>query len=556
MDQGEVEAAPDDFFRPISAEGNGEISGLEDDLVPLAGPSTSSPAAAMAPGLDPTQLRTAPQSRRLRSAMHRAAASTAASLSSENAFGSAFDPKRFEAGSTGVAVDRSMDRAADMVEVIPGLRLENVVLSAGYSSNGIPGSGFNAFNQRIGSDYDMGAQATFAYRNTGRSSSLNFSYRPTHIQRARLSEWNTTNHELTLSTTKDIGRRWTFGSGITAVETGLEQAFIDPAVFSTLNNVPRTFDELIQQVESGQLTDDQFASALTGTPVVAKPAERHLNLSRGLILASFGSVSYAYSPRTTLRLNGRLTRFQMRRDQGLAQQQLNNPFYFRQIFSKGFTGELDYKLSGRRSIGAIYTEGFRGDAGPYGSRRDTSAQFSFREQLGRSWSYTLRAGVGAIGGAGNLLLNPNDPSGQLIAPSVQASRTTTWVGSGSLNYRLGSQRFSFSAGRRVGNTFNFGNRAAITARVNWNWEPRRTPWRVRAGGSFFQSNTDNVLNGIRGFQSRQVSAGFSRTLTPSTAFSTDFQFGYFQTPYIGLFTNNSIRRVQMSFIWRPDPTER
>ena len=552
-----------------------ELTPASDPFAPLAparpsqqqltpDPASTSPGGVvLAPGLDVNQLRTAPQSRRLRSAMHRVAASTAASLSSQNAFGSALDRERFEsAGAPGATavVDRSMGQAAEAVEVIPGLRLENVVLSAGYSNNGIPGSRFRGFNTNVGPDYDMGARATFSYRKAGRSSTLNFNYRPSHIRRSRLSEWNTTNHNLMLTTTKDLGRRWTVGGGMMGMESGVEQALITPAVLSTLNNAPGTFTDLINQVETGTLTDDQFASALTGTPVVDEPARRRLSLARGMVLTGISNVSYRYSPRLTFSMQGRMSRFDVRQSD-LQANETRTGLFFSGANSSGVSATARYRVSARRNVGVTQSMNFRGANPLVDGSAASATQFIFEDKLTRSWTYSFRAGLGSVGSRGLLLTDPNDPTSTVIDPATGANqfvsrRRNTWVASGQLGYMFGNQRLFFTAARRVGDTFNFGNNAAISGMAGWGWTPRRSAWSFNASGSYYQANGRSVLNGVRGFQSRFFSTGFSRALTPSTAFRTDFNFGYFHTPYSGLFANNSIRRVQMSFVWRPDTSER
>ncbi len=547
----EAKNPSDAYFRPIPRDeaAVGVSGGATEETRTVGG-------VELAPGMDYGQLRAAPPTRRMRTAMHRVAASTAAALSSQNAFGTAMEAGRFQSNPAGAAfVERGLDQAAEAVEVVPGVRLEGVALSAGYSSNGIPGSRLVGFGNQVGSDYDMGVQATFAYRHRGRSSNLSILYRPTHLRRARLSEWNTTNHDLSLSVTKDIGRRWAVGGSASGRESGLEQFFIEAPVFRTLSSAPPTLTDLFDQAASGVLSDDEFASVLTGTPVVDQPANRRLSLARALSLSARANASYSYSPRITFDFSASVSRYELRNNAFLRSAQ-QGAFYFNSLSSQSLSAEASYRLSGRRTISLSERVSLRGGLGPFGSQTASSTQFSWKEQLGRSWSYTLSGGLGVIDGVGRIVFDPNDPAGLAISPITNRSRRQTWVASGKLQYRLGSHSLSVSAGRRVGDTFNFGNRTALNGRVGWNWNPRRSPWNFQAGASYFQSSRGNAFNGVRGFQSRLVSAGLGRTLTPTTALQADLYFGYYNTPYSGLFSNNSTQRVQVSWVWRPTPNER
>ena len=139
---------------------------------------------------------------RRRVAMHRVAAAAASSLNEATPFRTAVAGDSRFAGS-GVQAAESLgyglDRAAEAVSAVPGMRLENVTLTAGYSSNGLPGArSLYGANSQVGSDTDFRGSATLAYRKNFRTSSLGLIYTPSRVQRNRFSQWNTTDHVLGL----------------------------------------------------------------------------------------------------------------------------------------------------------------------------------------------------------------------------------------------------------------------------------------------------------------------------------------------------------------------
>jgi hypothetical protein len=73
--------------------------------------------------------------------MHRMAAAAASSLNEATPFRTASSGSdRFAGGSAGDSLGQTLDSAAQAVSIVPGLRLENVQLGFGYSSNGLPGA--------------------------------------------------------------------------------------------------------------------------------------------------------------------------------------------------------------------------------------------------------------------------------------------------------------------------------------------------------------------------------------------------------------------------------
>jgi len=521
-------------------------------------PTQEEDALADPSSVDYRALRAAPPERRMRNAMHRVAASTAATLSTQGSFADTSSPERFNPGAASRVLDTGLHQASEAIQMVPGVRLESVALGAGYSSNGIPGSRFAGFNNSVGSDYDTNIRATFGAYHKGRTSSMSLRYTPSHVRRARLSEWNTTNHRLSLGVNKELGRRWAVGATAGASEGAMEQVQIEQPIFRTLTNAPTNLDDLFEQVRNGQLSDEEFASALTGTPVVERAAQRRLGLNRVLTLSTRLNASYTYSPRLSVNFGVGANSFRVT-DNSFRRSFLADdaePLTIRSFSSKTANASLNYRLSARRSVGVRQGMFFRDSNGIFGGSRASSTTASYNEKLGRRWSYGLNAGIGVLSGVNRLDTSLN---GAFLDAELQPRATrSTWVASGNLSYSLGEHSFGVSMGRHVGDTISVGSSAAINGSASWNWSPRRAAWSLNAGAAYFQSgrrlsrNLSSVdTNGFRGFEAKMLRAGFSRPLSATTAFQTNYSFGRYSSPYQGLFSNRSVQRVQVAFVWRP-----
>lgn len=524
-------------------------------------PTTEEAGAQADPNaVDGRALRAAPPERRMRNAMHRVAASTAATLSTQTSFTDSTSPSRFTPGAAANAFDRGFNEAAEAVTMVPGVRLESVSLGMGYSSNGIPGAAFAGFGQAVGADYDTNIQATFSARHRGRTSQFALTYTPNHQRRARLSEWNTTNHRLNLSTNKELGRRWAVGATANVNEGAAEQFAIEQPIFRTLTDTPNSLEGLFEAVRNGQMTDEEFASALTGTPIVVRPAQRRLGLARVLSVNTRANASYTYSPRLSFDFGAGLSTFRLT-DNTFRESfsQASNFLGINSFSAKTTSASANYRLSARRTISLRENLLFRDAQGVFGGSRASTTSVAFQERLGRSWSYGVSAGMGLFTGARRSLTQADAVAA--IGPDGLATdgMRSTWVASGNLDYRLREHKFSFSAGRRVNDTVNLAGGAAINASANWTWSPRRAAWSMNAGAAYFQTGRAlardarslELGRGFGGLEARMLNAGFSRRLTTTTAFQTNYQYGRYSSPFQGLFNNRAIQRVQVSFVWRP-----
>lgn len=485
--------------------------------------------------------------RRARTALHSAAAQAASSMVSDSPYRNALSGQsRFQAPSEDIiAIEDGLSRASETLSFLPGLHLQNVSFFGGYSSNGIS----NRLNSRmsVGSDFDYGASAGLGYIRNWRRTNLRMNYTPSHSRRSRFSEWNTTDHRLRLSAGRQLSRRWTVGGAASATNSGLESFWFEAPVYRDVE-APATFDEFYRMVENGELTDDEFAAILTGDPVVDDEGGQGFDLSRVLNVSASANAGYAYSPRLSFNVGARITDTQL----------LDDPTIGRRLSSIGRgtvrdiqrvsgSAGMSYSVNRRTNLTANFSQSQQSSS----FRRNDTQQVTagFNQTLGRSWSYGANFGIGAVTfGAltDDALLDPTFSQFQ----SVIEPRPT-WTANGNLSYRVRAHRFSFQGGRSVGDTFGLGSRTSLRGRVGWNWSTRDSLWSANASASYTKSDSGLLGDLSNSVLTRTIGAGISRRVSPSTALQTTYYFGAFDSPFRGLFVNNSVHRLQASFIWSP-----
>ncbi len=488
------------------------------------------------------QARNAMNSRRratFSSAISRAAAAGALAVPDfRGPVGSSLNPSRFAPPPADNSFDPGFSQAADVISVIPGLSLQSVTLSAGYSSNALPrdfGGQSNIGNYNLGPDYDLGASAVLQYGHSGRHSSIRINYMPSHIQRSRIPEWSSTDHRLSLGTSYDLTPRWTLSADGRAANVGQEQSWYVPPALRDVSGISPDLDGLLDRLQAGEISDDEFAAVLTGSPVVDNPGGREQDLSRVLSAAASASASYAYSRRVTMRFGGSSTLNRMVDGDSGA----NRPGY-RYIQSAQRSNadmSVSYRLSSRTQITALHQSSLSNSTIARSLIHNPSV--SLRQRLSRHWNYQVGIGVGAI----------RYLEGTQIRSAGE--RATLMTANGRLNYMKEGHVISAYGARRAGDEYGLGSRSTLGAGVNWSWQSRRGPWGGSAGIGITRSDYINGVASGSQLASDLYSAGVSRRLTPSMSWHSDYYYGAYESPYVGVVTNMSVHRVQMSLVWRP-----
>lgn len=476
------------------------------------------------------------------SAISRAAA--AGALTSSNptsSIGNALSASRFTPARNPGQFDPGFADAAEVLSVVPGLRLESATIFGGYSSNSLPrgfgtSSAYYFPRNTLGADYDLGASAVLSYSHQGRRGMTRLSYAPSHVQRSRIPEWSTTDHRLSFQSSRDLTPRLSLRATGNAVNTGMEQFWARPAVLRSVE-APASFNELLEKVQAGEISNDEFAAILTGSPVVDDPGGAEYDVNRVFAASLATGMSYAYSRRMTLNFGAgsSMSRVVATNFSGSA----GDSRYLNYARITNANAAADYRLSSRTRVGVSHVTAFTDST--FTRSVSHSPTVSLSQRLSRHWSYEVGGGVGTIRfDAHNGILQ-----GQNWA-------TTTWTANGMLGYAKGAHNVNLGASKRVGDPNGFGGRATMQANLTWNWQPRFSPWGATAGIAF--SRTDFSARGSRfgqNFATDLYSAGFSRRLAPSTTFRTDYYYGEYLSPFTGIASNMALHRMQLSLVWRP-----
>ncbi len=483
--------------------------------------------------------------RRAHTALHSAAAQAAVSMVSDSPYRNALSGQEryFEPSSDFTSIDDTLTRASETLSIIPGFYLQNVTFFGGYSSNGIASQ--RNIMTSLGSDYDYGAAGTVGYLRNFQRSNFRFGYTPSHSRRARFSEWNTTDHRMRFNAGHQLSRRWTLGGSASVNNSGMEAFWIETPLFSTVENRPTSFDELYRMVEAGELTDDEFASILTGSPVVEEEGGSGLDLSRLLNVSASTNARYAYSPRLSFAFSGAVNDTRL----------LDDPSIGRRVSRMGLgriqnlrrvstNGSMRYALNRRTNLSVGHTRAQM--LSTFRSNEMQQSTVSVSQRLGRSWNYGGGIGVGTI--SVGELRNESFDGTQLGLPMRGFS---SWTANGNLSYRLRQHRFRVQASRMVGDSFGLGARHTTRGSAGWGWMSRDSLWSTNATAAYSKGNIGFVGIGENNLIMKTVGFAVSRRVTATSALQTSYYFGQFESPFRGLFFNNSIHRMQASFIWSP-----
>lgn len=479
---------------------------------------------------------------RRRVAMHRVAAAAASSLNEATPFRTAGSgTARFSGSQTGETLGEGLDRAAEAVSAVPGLRLENVELSAGYSSNGLPGArSLVGGDSQLGSDSDFHGSATLAYRKRFRTGAFGLSYTPSRVQRSRFSQWNSTDHVLGLNVNRQLGRRWGVAMNASAANTGLEQFWFRRPTLRRVENPPTSFDELLQRVDAGEFTDEEFASILTGAPIVEDPGGRELDLGRVVSLSSGVTASYARSARNEISVGASTSRFSSSFLTG-ADDRSDRPFV-NDLSRHSVFARSSYRRDAATTIG-FRVAGNMNDSS-FGEAVSSSASVFLNRRLSRFWSARVEGGAGYVS---------VDGANSFFARAGNGNGGATWLAGGEVNYRYGGHQFGASLRRSVGDSMGLASMSTVSAGLNWQWTNPRMPWVFSGGASYSRSDWGAQLFDVSStaFESTLLQGGVTRSLSATTALSTGYYFGRYDSPLRGLLTGVTVHRVQASFLWRP-----
>ena len=415
---------------------------------------------------------------------------------------------------------------------VPGLRIERVVLFQGFSTNGYPveSGRIPFFNSNLGYDIDVGAMATISWTRARPTSSLFMVYTPSHFQRMRYSEWNSTDHQLGFGANKSF-RRWAVSVNSNNGVRGLPEVLFTPAVTRTVADAPGNFDELLQAAEGGQLSSDEIASVLTGAPVIEEQPKTRFDRGRVLSASLDTSATYQASPRLSATFGVGANHYRALSTPEVEE----NVVGLRSVdnaTSVGANGSMNYRLSPELSVGV--NSGVRRSFSTFGEASSVNTTGTVTRRLGRRWSLNGGVGIGTV-------------TGSRVGLEHLARTHSSWIVNGGLQYAGREHRVNFSGSRMLGDSVGIGAQVSHNVGADWQWSRTGTPWGLYGRGNWYQMSLDDFHN----TQGTFFGGGLIRQLSRETSFQAEYSYQTFNSPFRGVVSNLSGHRLQMSWMWRP-----
>jgi hypothetical protein len=420
-----------------------------------------------------------------------------------------------------------------LVSRVPGLRIERVVLFQGFSTNGYPleSGHIPYFNQNLGYDIDVGALATISWTRARPTSALYMVYTPSHFQRMRYSEWNSTDHQLGFGASKNF-RRWGLSVRSDNGVRGLPEVLFTPAVTRSVPDAPTNFDDLMKAAEGGQLSSDEIASVLTGAPVVQSQPKTRFDQGRVLSSSLSAGATYSASPRLSTHFGVSANRYQSLSSPEVEE----NVIGLREVdraTSLGGNAGVDYQLSPGLGVGV--NSSARRSFSTFGESTSVNTSGTMSKRIARNWSVNGGAGIGTV--RSENFRNVNLPQ-----------RTySSWIVNGGLQYTGRAHSVSVSGSRALGDSVGLGAQVSHNVGAQWQWSVPGTPWGVQSRANWYRMSLDGYGNA----QGTFVGAGLIRQLSRETSLQAEYSYQTFHSPFRGVVSNLSGHRVQMSWMWRP-----
>jgi hypothetical protein len=414
-----------------------------------------------------------------------------------------------------------------------GFHIRSLTGYAVYYSNSLPGNGgFQPTPTNLGADVGGGVSADLGWTHYAERTNATFTYVPSYTGRLRYSGWNALNHAMSFNVIRKLAPRWTFGlSGAVNLST-LDQFLFAPTTLGAAAASPAKFDDLATAMLAGKFNDPRLASILGGAQVSQSPLQTLLYGDRVLNSAAQASLSYSYSPRLSITVNGGGSRSQ-HLSQNDGTPNLNGYLNSSTSESEYGTVGLSYSLSPRTRIGGSVT-GSRA-ASEFEDTFTTRSVGSLGRTLGNRWFVQVQAGIGVMHPLRQTTLQPLSTSPHPVA-------------GGSIGYKSFSHTLLGSYDRTVSDSYGLGASTNSSATASWLWKrPGRDWWLTADTG--WQRLEGSFAGDVAGWHS---SAGIGRSLGHAVLLIDYAYLRYSGTQQRTVY-NVSQSAVRVSMSWRPNP---
>jgi hypothetical protein len=412
-----------------------------------------------------------------------------------------------------------------------GLYLTTASVFSGYSSLTLPnGSGFLSTAVPLRADVNFGGEATLTWNYTGQKTNASLTYSPSYMGLIRHSEWSSLNHILSFAVNRKLGRKWNIELGLSGSAVSLSQSLFTPTVFSSVTAVGATFDDLAGAILSGELTNNQLASLLTGAPVVESPARTLIYGNRMLSTGASVSVSYAPSTRLSVHFSAVASRAQYLNDGQDPEAAQYKALVPRTIGGNAGVG-VSYKVTPRTDFGF--------DASV--SRTLSTLQDAYtgtgRITLGRKVS--RRWFLQGYGGAGKIIP---------LRETVQLPQGPQYIAGGSIGFRTRAHTFLAAADRSVSDSYAIGSARALSSTGSWTWRRRGSGWRLSTSGGW-----QKLVGGVD-LEGWTVTGAVTRALSRETALQVSYAYMSGSSASSGVQFQQqdiAIHSMRLALMWTP-----
>jgi len=411
-----------------------------------------------------------------------------------------------------------------------GAHLYGVSAFSGYSTSAYPlGQSIQPGVSTLGGDANYGASASMGWQRHRDWMSFSLIYSPSYIGQAHYSNLNSFNHNLLLSASRKMGSKWTASLSGSGQDVSLTQFLFSPTSFTVRSQVPVSFDDLAAAFATGQFTNSQAASMLTGAYPPGSPAQSLLYGYRTLSYSAQASLVYAYSPRLSFQVNSFAAGSQPLHNGSQA------PGAYLVNHTVGANGGVatSYNLSPRTQIGFDLEEAWI--INHYQGAYITTARASIGRKMGEHWFANLNAGF----------YNTRETKQVSPLPNNQV------IGGGSLGFKTYRQTFTASYDRT--NTDSYGIIGTVTSiGSSWRWHHPGSAWALTE--SFSEEQTRNT--GFVSLSGWEAAGGVTRQINSRTIMTAQYVFLTGSSIFKGVPTNLSVHSVRLSMGWSPQPNTR
>lgn len=416
-----------------------------------------------------------------------------------------------------------------------GVHLSTVSVSGMYSA----GSGAGA---DLGFLYGPGlaggrslttlqAGATFGFvRSIGRSA-LNISYSPSYVRGLRGVAFDSTNHALSISMGRELSAKWSASGSVNGILTDFNQLLFAGSQTTSLVTTPATFDEFAAAILTGRSANLPLTQAVNAAPAMVSPEQAFLYGGRILNFSASGSVSYAYSTRSSLNLSITTVRTQFfSRGSNLSDSVNGRGFSVPWTTTGAPSINWGYSLTPRTTVNASLTT----------SRTLSRFQDSYVSQAAFSIGRTMSSRWFLQGSAGTGWIKP-------LRQTFQVNRGAQLIYGAGIGYKLFAQTFVGSFNRSVSDVYGLGANATDSATGAWSW--KRPGSSVSLTASFGFSRLKGPIFSNPGSWTGFIGAG--KSLNRQLALSTTYSYIQFPVSVLANTSNLTRSGVIVSLSWSP-----